>query len=96
MWVDEGIHVKGKPEWVFIKIHTHGAQDGDMDTLLGKPVEAMHRHLNEKYNDGENHLLHYVSAREMYNIIKAAEAGEEGNPNAYRDYILPSPSFKRL
>ena len=96
LWVDQGIHVKGKPEWVFIKIHTHGAQDGDMDTLLGKPVEAMHRHLNDKYNDGENYLLHYVSAREMYNIIKAAEAGEEGNPNAYRDYILPSPSFKRL
>jgi hypothetical protein len=32
----------------------------------------------------------------MYNIIKAAEAGEEGNPNDFRDYLLPAPSFKKL
>lgn len=96
LWVEQGIHVEGKPEWVFVKVHTHGAQDGDMDTLLGSPIETMHRHLDEKYNDGEKYCLHYVSAREMYNIIKAAEAGEEGNPNSYRDYILDAPSFKRL
>ena len=96
IWVDQGIHVEGKPEWIFIKIHTHGAQDGDMDTLLGEPIEAMHTHLNECYNDGEKYALHYVSAREAYNIVKAAEAGKEGNPNDYRDFILPAPTFKRL
>ncbi|AEF02281.1 hypothetical protein [Alteromonas naphthalenivorans] len=96
LWVEQGIHVKGKPEWIFIKIHTHGAQDNDMNTLLGEPIEAMHRHLNEKYNDGENFVLHYVSAREMYNIIKAAEADLKGDPNNFRNYVLPAPMFKRL
>ena len=62
-----------------------------MDTLLGAPVHAMHAHLERHYNDGERHVLHYVTAREMYNIIKAAEAGLEGNPARYRDFELPPP-----
>ena len=35
--------------------------------------------------------LHFVSAREMANIILAACDGKEGNPGEYRDY-----RFKRL
>ena len=27
----------------------------------------------------------------MYNIAKAAEAGEKGDPNQFRDYILSPP-----
>lgn len=96
LWVKAGIHVADKPEWRFVKIHTHGAQDGDMDTLLGASVKNMHRHLSRYYNDGQEYLLHYVSAREMYNIAKAAEAGKLGDPGSFRDYILPKPSFKRL
>ncbi len=92
LWVKAGIHVKGRPEWLFIKVHTHGTQDCDMDALLGEPVDAMFHYLESRYNDGENHVLHYVSTREMYNIIKAAEAGEKGDPNDYRNYILPPPA----
>ena len=90
-WVRTGIHVAGRPEWVFVKVHTHGTQEHDMDTLLGAPVEAMHAHLESRYNDGRNHVLHYVTAREMYNIIKAAEAGKKGNPDHYRDFELKPP-----
>jgi len=88
LWIKANIHVKGRPDWVFVKIHTHGTQDRDMDTVLGKPVDDMFTYLGEHYNDGENYRLHYVTAREMYNIAKAAEAGEEGDPNRYRDYEL--------
>ncbi|MET0330855.1 MAG: hypothetical protein ABW154_05425 [Dyella sp.] len=91
-WVRSGIHVQGRPEWVFIKVHTHGTQERDMDTLLGAPAHAMHTHLETAYNDGQRYVLHYVSAREMYNIIKAAEAGKQGNPNTWRDFELPSPA----
>ncbi|MEZ5461183.1 hypothetical protein [Dokdonella sp.] len=90
-WIETGIHVEGRPEWVFVKIHTHGTQEGDMDTLLGAEMDAMHAYLEKRYNDGVNHVLHYVTAREVYNIVKAAEAGERGNPAQYRDYILPAP-----
>jgi hypothetical protein len=90
-WVRTGIHVEGRPEWVFVKVHTHGTQERDMDTLLGAAAHAMHDHLESAYNDGVRHVLHYVTAREMYNIIKAAEAGKSGDPNPWRDFELPPP-----
>ena len=96
LWVKTGVHVKGKPEWLFIKIHTHGAQEKSMNSLLGKPFDDMCHYLESKYNDGEKYKLHYVSAREMYNVIKAAEAGKEGNPNQYRDFKLPSPEYRLI
>lgn len=91
-WIDAGIHVQGRPEWVFVKIHTHGAPEKDAEVVLGPAVEAMHAQLEQQYNDGERYVLHYVSSREMFNIIKAAEAGHAGNPNDYRDFILPPPA----
>jgi len=94
LWVDTAIHVKNKEDWLFIKIHTHGTQEQDMDTLLGQPFHNMCQYLEDKYNDGDNYVLHYVSAREMYNIVKAAEAAEDGNPNEYRDYKVAAPSYK--
>lgn len=94
-WIRTGIHVQGRPEWVFVKIHTHGTQEGDMDTLLGPQMDAMHTYLESTYNDGERYVLHYVTAREVYNIIKAAETGKQGDPNQWRDFILPKPSHRR-
>jgi len=94
-WVKTGIHVEGRPEWVFVKVHTHGTQEGDMDTLLGDRAHAMHDHLERVYNDGRDYVLHYVTAREMYNIIKAAEAGKAGDPAQYRDFVLAPPPHAR-
>lgn len=94
-WVQTGIHVEGRPEWVFVKIHTHGTQEGDMDTLLGPQMDAMHDYLEKAYNDGERYVLHYVTAREVYNIVKAAEAGKQGDPAQWRDFILPPPGHRR-
>ena len=92
-WVKTGIHVQGRPEWVFIKVHTHGTQERDMDTLLGASMDQAFTHLESRYNDGREFKLHYVSAREMYNIVKAAEAGREGDPHQYRDYEIARPAF---
>jgi len=94
-WVRTGVHVVGRPEWVIVKVHTHGTQERDMDTLLGQPMDVMHEHLESAYNDGTNYVLHYVTAREVYNIVKAAEAGKSGNPHDYRDFVLPPPPHRR-
>jgi hypothetical protein len=93
LWVNSDVHVKGRPEWRYIKIHTHGTQERDMETLLGQETDDMFSYLESHYNDGKNYILHYVTAREMYNITKAAEAGKDGNPNEYRNYILPPPTY---
>jgi hypothetical protein len=93
-WVKTGIHVKGKPDWIFVKVHTHGAQERDMDTLLGVPAGEMFSYLEREYNDGDKYALHYVTAREMYNIVRAAEAGMAGGPGEYRDFVVPRPGYK--
>jgi len=88
LWIQQHICVKHRPEWVFVKVHTHGAQENNSRALLGEPFDHLCTYLENKYNDGKNYILHYTSARETFNIIKAAEAGETGNPNEYRNYLI--------
>jgi hypothetical protein len=94
-WVSRNIHVEGRPEWVFVKLHTHGAPDLQAASLLGEGGHELHRVLTTEYNDGRRWRLHYVTAREMFNIAVAAMQGESGDPNAYRDHILPPPPAAR-
>lgn len=94
-WVNTGVHVLGRPDWVIVKAFTHGAPKREHKTLLGVPIITMHNHLKEKYNNGTSHYLHYVTSRELYNIIKAAEAGETGNPGDYRNYLIKEYDYLR-
>lgn len=87
-WIRCNIHVKGRPEWIFVKIYCHGCYDSTMEVVLGKRIDEMFTYLEDKYNDGVNYKLHYVTARQAYNIIKAAEDGKTGDPAAYRDYLI--------
>jgi hypothetical protein len=92
-WVNTGVHVQGRPEWVFVKVHTHGAPERDVNVLLGEAMASMFGYLESRYNNGRQWKLHYVSAREMYNIIKAAEADCSGDPGRFRDYLIPRPRY---
>jgi hypothetical protein len=85
-WVDARIAVRGRPEWVFVKIHTHGAPERNAATLLGHRMAALHEAINREFNDGHRYRLHYVTARELFNIVRAAEAGETGSPATSRPY----------
>lgn len=91
-WLDCDVHVKGRPEWLFIKLHAHGAIERDFDALFGEKAFEMHRILNEQYNDGERYRLHYVTARQAYNIAKAAEHGKRGDPSEWVDYLIKPPA----
>jgi hypothetical protein len=33
--------------------------------------------------------LHYVTAREAYNLIRAAADGKQGEPRQYFNYVIP-------
>ena len=46
----------------------------------------MHMMLNEQFNDGKQYRLHYVTARQAFNIAKAAEDGKTGDPSQWLDY----------
>jgi hypothetical protein len=90
-WISQGVQIRGRPEWVFVKLHTHGAPDAQAASLLGADGRAMHELLTSEYNDGRRYVLHYVTAREMFNIARAGIEGLAGDPNQYRDHYLPPP-----
>lgn len=90
-WVRQAIHVEGRPEWVFVKLHTHGAPEREAASLLGEGGHALHRILTTRYNDGRSWRLHYVTAREMYNVAVAAMEGRKGDPNQYRNHVFAPP-----
>lgn len=92
LWLDAGVSVEGRSEWVFVKVHTHGAKDSNADILLGSSMYRFHEALAREFNDGRRYRLHYVTAREMYNVMKAAEDGKAGNPGQYRDYLIARPT----
>jgi len=87
-WLNAHVHVRGRPEWTFVKLHTHGMQSQEM--FLSSQIEQMLNDV-ETMCSGPTYQLHYVTAREAYNIARAAEAGYEGNPDDYRDYEIPPP-----
>lgn len=80
----QGISVANRPDWVFVKYHTHGGIERNFETLLGTPMAAFHQSLAEC----RDFDLHYVTAREMANLVHAAEDGLTGPPGEYRDYLF--------
>jgi hypothetical protein len=89
LWKRAAISVEGRPDWLFIKLHTHGMDSRHEDATLGSAMQKFVRELVAGAAD-RNEILHFVSAREMVNIILAACDGREGNPGEFRDY-----QFKR-
>ena len=87
-WARMHIHVRGRPEWVFVKVSCHGAEERHFDALLGGGAERMYASLEARFRDRRDWRLHYVTARELYNIIKAAEAGHGGNPGEFRNFLI--------
>jgi hypothetical protein len=90
-WVASAVHVEGRPDWIFVKVHTHGAPESQAASLLGEPGRRLHEELQRSYNDGRRFVLHYVTAREMFNIAIAGIHGMSGDPGQYRNFALAPP-----
>ena len=94
-WLKQGIHIEGRPEWVFVKVHTHGAIESTASSLLGGGGHALHTALREQVIDAGD-TLHYVTAREMFNVARAAMDGKQGDPSAYFDYVIKPPPIATI
>ena len=86
LWLDCRIAVEGRPNWLFVKLHTHGAKPENTRMLLGEPMRAFHRSLAEMAAADPSLRFHYVTARELVNILHAAEAAHSGEPGGFRDH----------
>jgi hypothetical protein len=85
LWKQARIHVAGRPDWLFIKLHCHSMDPTQKDAVVGNSF----RNFIEQLVGGaeeRKETLHFVTAREMVNIMLAACADKEGNPGEYRDY----------
>jgi hypothetical protein len=88
LWLRARIRVPARPDWYFVKLHAHGAPEKDRAALLGEPMIAFHRALALRAADDRRFFVHYVTAREMYNLARAAEAGWTGSIAEARDFEL--------
>ena len=87
LWRRAAVTVGGRPDWVFVKLHCHGMNPLDREAMLGGLMQNFLRELTEESRAGA-FALHFVTAREMVNIILAACDGRDGSPGQYRDYRL--------
>ena len=86
LWQKLNIRVFGRDEWTFVKLHTHGALPGNSEMLLGDPMTEFYKAIESTAASKASPKIHYASAREMVNMIHAAEDGMKGNPGDYRNY----------
>jgi hypothetical protein len=88
LWRRAAITVRGCPDWIFIKLHCHGMDPRDGDAMIGASMRQFLRELAESTRKVCRDYVHFVTMREMVNIILAACDGRSGNPKDFRDYRL--------
>jgi hypothetical protein len=85
LWKQAQVHVFGRPDWLFIKLHCHSMDPTQKDAVIGDGFRAFLAALVGGARERKE-TLHFVSAREMTNVLLAACDGRDGNPGDYRDY----------
>lgn len=90
LWMNCGISVQCAENWCFVKLHTHGAHEAGHPSNIGPARMKFHSEVEQMVRSA-GVRFHYVSSRELVNIIHAAEDGKSGDAGAWRDYIYPPP-----
>jgi hypothetical protein len=85
-WLKARVQVPARPDWFFVKLHTHGTQESIRQALLGEPMVRFHTALADLAQKDSCFHYHYVTAREMYNLVKAAESGWQGSVAGALDF----------
>jgi hypothetical protein len=91
LWTQLCPFVKNGPPWLFVKLHTHGGIARNYHTLLGAPAHRFHRDLASHAQSNPALRYHYVTAREMTNLIHAAESGLGTLTGQTFDFTLTKP-----
>jgi hypothetical protein len=88
-WVAANIHVPERPDWIFVKVFAHGiSTKADEEAVVGPTFDAALSFLERRYNTGQ-YVLHYITSREGYNLVRAAAHGRTGEPEQYFDTPIP-------
>lgn len=87
-WLSADITVKGRPEWVFIKLYCHGFFTHDQSACIGEKARRFFSEIIEHGERSGDYQVYFASAREAFNMITAAIDGQPGTPGEFRDYRL--------
>ena len=87
-WRNAGISVAGRPDWIFIKLYSHGFFDWDQDAMIGAQMRRFMTEVLELSEKTQEFSVYFASAREAFNMVMAAVDGRSGSPGTYRDYKL--------
>lgn len=77
LWERAGVTVRGAENHVFIKVHTHGAEERAAQALLGGGMDLMWTELERQFRDRPGYQLHYVTAWEMAQTVQRLCRGTE-------------------
>ncbi|MBX6313644.1 MAG: hypothetical protein IRY99_12110 [Isosphaeraceae bacterium] len=88
LWLRARVQVPTRPDWFFVKLYTHGAPEANQQVLLGEPMVRFHQALARLAAEDPSFHVHYVTARELFNLARAAEAGWTGSVAEARDFQL--------
>jgi hypothetical protein len=70
LWLKYAPRIKGAEQHIFIKLHTHGAEDQTMNMLLNGGFEMLWKNLKSEVCTQNGHKLRYVTAWEMFTTIR--------------------------
>ncbi|APG26440.1 hypothetical protein A7E78_00300 [Syntrophotalea acetylenivorans] len=74
-WIDIGVHVQGAPEHVFVKLYAHGTQEKSLEMFFDQGGMSQLLELVQEEGEKSGAKVHFVSAREMVNVVQALEEG---------------------
>jgi hypothetical protein len=89
-WTGANVTVKGRPEWIFVKLYCHGFFDYDQAACIGEGAKRFFSEIIENGEKTGEYKVHFATAREAFNMVSAAIDGRNGTPHDYRDYRLRS------
>lgn len=87
-WMNANITVKGRSDWVFIKLYCHGFFDYDQSACIGEDARRFFSDVIENGEKTGGYKVHFATSREVFNMATAAMDGAAGDPNDYRNYRL--------
>jgi hypothetical protein len=74
LWLQAGVTVVGKPNWRFVKLHTHGCKPANLMMWLSETVQQFHADLARTHREHPQFRYHYVTAWEMAQLVRRAES----------------------
>ncbi len=92
LWIRTAVSVRNFPRWIFVKLHTHGAQEANAELLLGDGAGSLASLFGDalaRYNDGARHVLHFATPWEIVRAVHVLESADNASIRAIENFEYP-------